>query len=67
MKLYSGLFAAALGAFAFSAANAADMYAAPASLKDAPYVPVQTWAGFYVGVNGGYAWGADDSKVTGTH
>jgi outer membrane immunogenic protein len=64
MKLYSGLFAAALGALAFSSANAADMYA-PASFKDAPYVPVQTWSGFYVGINGGYAWAAGNSGLSG--
>lgn len=41
-----------------SAANAADMYRAPepsaSGYKDGPDVPV--WAGFYVGVNGGYGW-----------
>jgi high affinity Mn2+ porin len=31
-----------------------------ASLKDAPVV--QTWTGFYVGVNGGYGWSASKAK-----
>jgi outer membrane immunogenic protein len=45
-------------------ASAADMYSAPAGVggyKDGP-LPVQTWTGFYIGVNGGYGWG--DSKLT---
>jgi outer membrane immunogenic protein len=43
---------------------AADVYSSGGSLKDAPvYVPVTTWTGFYVGANGGYAWGATDGKL----
>jgi outer membrane immunogenic protein len=38
-----------------AAANAADMYRAPAPSAGAPYVGVN-WSGFYVGVNGGYGW-----------
>jgi outer membrane immunogenic protein len=41
-----------------AAANAADMYipgsAGPGGYKNAPLVPA--WAGFYIGVNGGYGW-----------
>jgi outer membrane immunogenic protein len=44
---------------ALAAANAADMYVAPApavggGYKDGPVV--QTWTGFYGGINGGFAW-----------
>ena len=46
-------------ALALVSANAADMYspgpASPGGFKDGPYAPV--WTGFYLGVNGGYAWG----------
>jgi outer membrane immunogenic protein len=59
-----GLFAGAVSFIAMSA-NAADMYRAPegVSYKDGPvYAPA--WTGFYAGVNGGYGWSADDSKVT---
>jgi len=48
-------------------ANAADMYRAPAPTTYAPPPPVvqpNTWAGFYVGVNGGYGSGAGDDSVT---
>ena len=40
------------GASAFSAANAADVYARGESLKDTPaYMPAITWTGFYVGAH----------------
>ena len=37
------------------AANAADMYSAPAGLKDVPYVAVPSWTGFYIGAHVGGA------------
>jgi outer membrane immunogenic protein len=42
-------------ASALSAANAADVYAPPGSLKDAPvdYRPAIAWTGFYVGAHAG--------------
>jgi outer membrane immunogenic protein len=48
-----------------SAADAADMYRAegPGGYKDGPYVPVATWTGFYVGVNGGYAFSGDSRTI----
>jgi outer membrane immunogenic protein len=52
-------------------AHAADLYRVPdsVSLKDAPvYAPLLNpplWAGFYGGVNGGYAWGNDSNVGAG--
>jgi outer membrane immunogenic protein len=58
----------ALAITPMTAAKAADLYKAPApavSYKDAPvYVPPNTWAGFYVGINGGYAWNASGNTVS---
>jgi outer membrane immunogenic protein len=59
MKLLSGILGLTLtSVVALASANAADMYRAPEGVggyKDGPaYVP--NWAGFYAGVNGGYAW-----------
>jgi outer membrane immunogenic protein len=45
-------------------ANAADMYRAAegVSYKDTPYVAAN-WSGWYVGVNGGYAWAGNKQFV----
>jgi outer membrane immunogenic protein len=67
MKLLSGILGLTLtSAVALASANAADLYRGPAGggLKDGPYIPVATWTGFYIGVNGGYAFGASDKDVT---
>ncbi len=54
---------AAFAVAAFSA-QAADMYVPGASVKDGPmYDAVPSWSGFYAGVNGGYAWGAESSRL----
>ncbi|TPQ40288.1 porin family protein [Bradyrhizobium guangdongense] len=59
-------FVAALGiAVIFgTSAMAADM--APRTYAKAPPVaaPVNNWAGFYLGANGGYAWSVDDSLLS---
>ena len=58
MKLRNTLFGLTLTsalALSAAAANAADMYAGPGGMKDAPiYVP--NWGGFYVGAIGGFGW-----------
>ncbi len=54
---------AAFAVAAFSA-QAADMYVPGASVKDGPmYDAVPSWSGFYAGVNGGSAWGAESSRL----
>ncbi len=61
MKLSYGILGLTLtSVVALASANAADMYRAPDALgsyKDV-YAPVNTWTGFYAGVNGGYAFDA---------
>ncbi|MBT3070189.1 porin family protein [Rhodomicrobium sp. Az07] len=65
---YRSLCLALLGAAATVplGANAADIYRAPAPATYAPLPPIvqpNTWAGFYLGINGGYGWGADDDSI----
>lgn len=65
-KLTNLIFLSTAAAVVPFAAQAADIYRAPApvSYKDAPaYVPADTWAGFYLGINGGYGWGANGNSV----
>jgi outer membrane immunogenic protein len=60
MKLRHGLFGLTLTsalALAALAANAADVYVpGPGGYKDGPVCCGPNWAGFYIGVNGGYSW-----------
>jgi outer membrane immunogenic protein len=67
MRFLSGFAGVTLAsAIAIVSANAADMYRAPEGVggyKDGP-VYVAPWAGFYVGVNGGYGWSPDDKDIT---
>jgi outer membrane immunogenic protein len=56
---YSGLLGFTLAsAVAIASANAADMYRSEPSdgSKGYPSIPFGAWAGFYAGINGGYAW-----------
>jgi outer membrane immunogenic protein len=39
-------------------AHAADLNTPPLIYKGPPAAPINTWQGFYVGANGGYAWGS---------
>jgi outer membrane immunogenic protein len=59
MKCLSRIVCAGLLAIAAaSSAFAADLPARPAPYYKAPaYAPPFSWAGFYVGINGGYGWG----------
>ncbi len=54
--MFRGVLLSAVGCFALVApALAADIYSPGLSSKDTPvYVPVTTWTGFYLGINGGY-------------
>lgn len=58
-----GLLALAMTTPSFAADLPRAVYKAPPMLQPLPY----SWTGFYVGVNGGYAWGkADVSNATGS-
>jgi outer membrane immunogenic protein len=62
--MHKTLSAAVLAAFLVpgGGASAADVYS-PGSLKDAPaYVAAPTWNGFYLGINGGGGWTADNNR-----
>ena len=65
-SLYLGASMLAVVAAAIVPASAADMYRAePGGYKDGPvYVPVNTWTGFYIGVNGGYGWSASNDQLS---
>lgn len=52
---------AALGIVAACAASAADLPSRKGPVMAPAYAPIFTWTGFYVGVNGGYAFGEVDS------
>ncbi len=68
MKLLSGILGLTLtSALALASANAADLYRGPASgggYKDGPVEPVDSWTGFYVGVNGGYGFDDNSGSIT---
>ena len=49
--------------FAAGSASAADLAARPYTKAPPPIVSVYNWTGFYVGINGGYAWGDSDWTV----
>jgi outer membrane immunogenic protein len=59
MNRYLSAFASVLGlALSIGAASAADLSRPPPITKAPPYVaPYYNWTGFYIGVNGGGAWG----------
>jgi hypothetical protein len=61
-KWHAGFLGLTLTSTLVLSANAADTYRG--GLKDGPppplYVAAPIWTGFYVGVNGGYGWTAND-------
>ncbi len=62
LTLGAGLLAVAMASPSFAADLPRPAYKAPM----VPYIAPFTWSGFYVGLNGGYAWGnADISNVFG--
>jgi outer membrane immunogenic protein len=54
---------AALVALTVGSAGAADLPAGPV-YKAPPPVPVWTWSGFYIGLQGGGGWGTSDDSLT---
>ncbi len=67
MKLLSGILGLTLtSVVALASANAADIYRAPEGVggyKDGPAFVGVNWSGFYVGVNGGYGWSANNKTI----
>ena len=53
----------AIGALMAGPAMAADLRM-PVKAPPAPIVPVASWTGFYIGVNGGYGWNNDTGSST---
>jgi outer membrane immunogenic protein len=47
----------AIGGVALAASIGTPALAADMALKAPPSIPAWSWTGFYVGANGGYAWG----------
>ena len=65
MKLFSGILGLTLSSVvALATANAADLSAGPAGYKDGPVYAGPGWAGFYIGINGGYGWSARSTDNT---
>ena len=60
-KIVSGI-VSAFSLMGCGAAGAADLPTAPA-YKSPVVAAVYNWTGFYVGMNGGYAWGDQDPLV----
>ena len=64
-KWHAGLLGLSLTSILALPANAADIYRG--GLKDGPpppvYVAAPIWSGFYIGVNGGYGWTANDGPL----
>jgi len=57
-KILLGTVAAAALGMAAAPASAADLAARPYTKAPPPMVaPIYDWSGFYIGINGGYAWG----------
>jgi outer membrane immunogenic protein len=59
-QITSGLIASTVALVALAASTAADAADMPVKAVRAP-IPVYTWTGFYVGINGGYGWRGDQN------